>query len=64
MERSWTRTAEINQPARTQKELGRVNLFSRKSESENILGLDKVVWGLEAFMTRSRVADRGTDPRR
>jgi hypothetical protein len=33
------RTAEMNQPARVQKELERVSLFSSKSEAENILGL-------------------------
>lgn len=32
--------AELNQPARDQKEKERVNLLSSKSQNENILGLD------------------------
>jgi hypothetical protein len=34
------------------------------SEAENILGLDKTVWWLEASRSRPRLADRGNEPLR
>ena len=47
---------ELNQLAREQKDLPRVSLFSTVSEAENLLGLDKIVWRLEASRTRPRLA--------
>ena len=49
-----------DQPARSKKELERVSLFSRMSEVENILGLDKIIWRLEASRTRPKLANRGS----
>jgi hypothetical protein len=45
------RTAELNQPARAQKELGRAEFIQQQlSEAENILGLGKIEQRLEAFV--------------
>lgn len=49
----------MNQPARAEKEQERVSL-----EAENILGLDWIVWRLEASRTRPRLADIGSKPLR
>ena len=49
-----------DQPARSKKELERVSLFSSKSQVENILGLDKIIWRLEASRTRPKLANRGS----
>ena len=54
----WARTAELNQPVRVQKELGRGELIQQQvSEAENILGLDKIVCRLEASRSRPSLAD-------
>ena len=51
----------MNQPARSQKEVGRA-IQQQVSEAEHILGLNKIVERLEASRTRPRLADRGSKP--
>ena len=51
--------AELNQPVRGQKELGRVNLFSTKSQRlKTFEAQDKIIQRLEASRTRPKLADK------
>ena len=54
------RTAELNQPARVQKELERVSLFSSKSQKLKTFYANKIVRRLEGSRTRPALADGGS----